>query len=429
MSPQLKYVFCGDDFTGASDTLATLTRAGLRCRLFLSASAVRECPELSQLDVVGIATATRSMKPDEILEELTSVGEALAVFGAHIFHYKVCSTFDSSPDTGSIGAAVLALKKIQPDAGVMIVGGQPSLRRYCVFSNLFAAAVDGDVYRLDTHPTMVNHPATPMSEADLRKLLAAQGLQQVHGIHLHTYSQNVETLRQEVCSLMAESKAVLFDAHDQSDLSLIGELMHALYQSRKLIVGASSVAEAYISGLPQSDAVLSPHTPTMPAKPTFIFAGSRSQATAAQVENATDFYKILIHPADIEAERSLTLLRLTAYCLEMLEQGKHVLACVTNDMGHSLSRTAIAEFSAEFIARTVLSGLVGRLGIAGGDTSSFALQALGVDSLSYQADIEPGICLCKLHSHTHPIMDGLETALKGGQMGSKSLFSKLTGLL
>ncbi|MBV5333578.1 four-carbon acid sugar kinase family protein, partial [bacterium] len=45
--------------------------------------------------------------------------------------------------------------------------GAPFLRRYVAFGNLFARA--GDItYRLDRHPTMSNHPITPMTEGDLR---------------------------------------------------------------------------------------------------------------------------------------------------------------------------------------------------------------------------------------------------------------------
>ena len=56
---------------------------------------------------------------------------------------------------------------------VPLVVGAPSLKRYTVFGNLFAA-VDGVVYRIDRHPTMKCHPVTPMSEADLRLHLKAQ---------------------------------------------------------------------------------------------------------------------------------------------------------------------------------------------------------------------------------------------------------------
>jgi uncharacterized protein YgbK (DUF1537 family) len=428
MSSYLQYVFCGDDFTGATDTLATLSRAGLRSRLFLSPAALLECRDVAELDAAGIATAARSMKPEEIKVELAQAGKALAALDTKVFHFKVCSTFDSSPQTGSIGAAVQTLKQVLPNAGVMIVGGQPSLRRYCVFSNLFAAAVDDKIYRIDTHPTMANHPVTPISESDLRILLSAQGIESIHGIHLPLYTGDTEKLHHKVCHLVSAGTAVLFDALQQSDISLIGKLIHD-QQSPCLVIGSSSVAEAYIGGLPSRPPALTCHTPSKPEKPVFVLAGSRSQATATQVEEAKDFIQFTINPAAFEHDSNKTIKELSAMCIKLLKQGSNVLAIVSNDLRHSLSRVEVAQLTADLTARIAFSGLLGRLGIAGGDTSSFALQFLGIESISYVADIEPGICLCRLHSPKKPTIHGLEVVLKGGQMGTPDIFTKLTGLL
>lgn len=420
------YVFCGDDFTGASDTLATLSRAGLRSRLFLSAAAVENCQDLSELDAIGIATATRSMQPKAIKAELRQCGKPLAALAPKVFHYKVCSTFDSSPEAGSIGAAIDALKQALPKSGIMIIGGQPSLRRYCAFSNLFAAAVDDKIYRIDSHPTMANHPVTPMSDADLRDLLGAQGLSSIHGIHHPMYSGDPDMLRLTVHRHISTNAMVLFDAIQQSDLTHIGKLIHE-QPSPMLIVGASSVAESYISGLTPRSSDLPVHKPSKPEKPVFILAGSRSQATAAQVEEAQNFTQVFIHPEEIEQGRSTLLEELTATSIKLLERGSNVLAVVTNYMHHSLSRVELAQFTADLTARVTISGHLGRLGVAGGDTSSFVLKALGVESLAYVADIEPGVCLCRLHALNYPMIHGLEVALKGGQMGSPSFFTKLLG--
>ncbi len=67
---------------------------------------------------------------------------------------------------------------------------------------------------------------------------------------------------------------------------------------------------------------------------------------------------------------------------------------------------------------------VQRLGIAGGDTSSHAVQALDAWGLSHQTQIAPGVALCRLHSDDTRL-DGLEIMLKGGQMGGEMLFEEL----
>jgi 3-oxoisoapionate kinase len=65
-----------------------------------------------------------------------------------------------------------------------------------------------------------------------------------------------------------------------------------------------------------------------------------------------------------------------------------------------------------------------RIGIAGGDTSSFAVRALGAWGLSYFAPLPAGVTECRLHADRAEL-DGMEIMLKGGQMGDTDLFEQL----
>ncbi|KRD55620.1 hypothetical protein ASE52_05160 [Acidovorax sp. Root275] len=67
-----------------------------------------------------------------------------------------------------------------------------------------------------------------------------------------------------------------------------------------------------------------------------------------------------------------------------------------------------------------------RIGIAGGDTSRHAAQALQLWGLSYITTICPGVTLSSAHS-ADPSRHGLELMLKGGQMGGTDLFERLLG--
>ncbi len=58
--------------------------------------------------------------------------------------------------------------------------------------------------------------------------------------------------------------------------------------------------------------------------------------------------------------------------------------------------------------------------ISGGDTSGYATQRLGIFGLSALAPTIPGASL--FLAHADGPMDGLELALKGGQMGSPDYF-------
>jgi uncharacterized protein YgbK (DUF1537 family) len=67
-----------------------------------------------------------------------------------------------------------------------------------------------------------------------------------------------------------------------------------------------------------------------------------------------------------------------------------------------------------------------RVVIAGGDTSSHALGQMGVDALTVRMPLpaSPGSPLCVAHSRIKAI-DGLEVALKGGQVGTDRYFSAI----
>src|SRR6185436_12308903 len=99
--------------------------------------------------------------------------ESLKRLGAPVCHYKICSTFDSSPSIGSIGRAMEIGASVFGGRWIPLVVGAPVLRRYCLFGNLFAT-VNGETFRIDRHPVMSRHPVTPMDEGDLRIHLARQ---------------------------------------------------------------------------------------------------------------------------------------------------------------------------------------------------------------------------------------------------------------
>ena len=77
------------------------------------------------------------------------------------------------------------------------------------------------------------------------------------------------------------------------------------------------------------------------------------------------------------------------------------------------------------LLRAVLDAVpLQRVGVAGGDTSSYALGVLDAWGLAYGGTLAPGVPLCRIRSDA-PHMDGLEIMLKGGQMGASDLFDTL----
>ncbi len=172
--------FYGDDFTGSTDALECLAATGLRSVLFVDVPTPEVLARFEGLDAIGIAGNSRSLTPEEMEEAIPRALHALERSGAPILHYKVCSTFDSSPSIGSFGRVMDIARRELGRSTIPIVVGAPKLARYSFFGTLFARHnVDGTVHRIDRHPTMSVHPTTPMREADMRRHIGAQTSQQI----------------------------------------------------------------------------------------------------------------------------------------------------------------------------------------------------------------------------------------------------------
>ncbi|MFM0341647.1 four-carbon acid sugar kinase family protein [Paraburkholderia fungorum] len=443
------YGFYGDDFTGATDTLAHLARAGLRAMLFFAPPDAARLAMVGRLDAIGVAGAARTMPPHAQREELSQVGAAFAALGVRLMHYKVCSTFDSAPQTGSIGVAIRTLREYCASPLVAVVGGQPNLRRYCVFGELFAAAGADDhpqsIYRIDRHPTMSRHPVTPMNEADLRIHLHSQGLENVQSIDWRWYTRGDTALQAEVArQLDSKPGAVLFDVLDDTHLQAIGRVLarHAAARAPLLAVGASSVAQAYVSALaarnedPQRVTPPSSPSPTLPRArgPVFVLAGSLSPLTEVQIAAAHSYLRVELDPLQMTDDGASDYLAARVAAIAgPLRDGRNVLAFTTRRAAQ-MSGTAgalpqLAQVCAELLRQVLGAVKLQRVGIAGGDTSSFAVRALGAWGLSYLAPLSAGVTVCRLHADRSEL-DGMEIMLKGGQMGDADLFEQLlTGAL
>ena len=421
--------FYGDDFTGATDTLATCARAGLRCLLFMQVPGAAQLARAGELDVLGIAGATRSMAPAQIRQALQPAAQLFAALRVPLVHYKVCSTFDSAPEVGNIASAVEVLRAAMPTAPVAVLGGQPSLGRYCLHGNLFAAAgADGAVYRIDRHPTMCRHPVTPMHEADLRRHLAAQGLGPVESVAYPAYAQGAGHVEQRwLAAQQGGAAALLFDVGEAAHLRVIGTVLaRQAARGGAIAVGASSVAEAMASvhaeagNAPPADGIDAARGPVL------LLAGSLSPVTARQVALARSYQFIALDAQRLGAGDAAYLAQAVAQCADALREGRHVLACTAQAEGGAqagVDARALALAGAQLLARVLEAVPLRRVGVAGGDTSSLAMQALDAWGLAHSARIAPGVALCRLYSD-RPALDGLEIMLKGGQMGPDDLFEQ-----
>jgi uncharacterized protein YgbK (DUF1537 family) len=132
--------YYGDDFTGSTDVMEALASNGVPTVLFMDIPDDALLARFADCKAIGIAGTSRSESPQWMDDHLAPTFKWLKALGCDICHYKVCSTFDSSPQIGNIGKAVEIGKQVFSQALVPIVVGAPQLKRYTAFGNLFAAS-------------------------------------------------------------------------------------------------------------------------------------------------------------------------------------------------------------------------------------------------------------------------------------------------
>lgn len=442
--PERPLAWYGDDFTGSTDVLEVLSLNGLPSVLFLSTPKPDVLARFSGTRAVGIAGESRARPPEWMSRHLSPAIGALGKLGTSLVHYKVCSTFDSSPDMGSIGRALeIGRATLGVNSPVPIVVGAPALRRYCVFGNLFATVGD-DTIRLDRHPTMARHPVTPMAEADLRLHLARQTNLRVALFDLLAlWSDDYHGAFQRILAQAPE--AILFDVADRLSLERAGELIWEEMRPARFAVASSGLEYALVAYW-KSAGLLEVAPREKPGKPVdrvAVVSGSCSPATAAQIAAAESLGwacveadpRLLADPARRDCERE----RLDLETRRALTEGRSVVVHTARgpddpriqgyeswlrgiDPGARPDASAsIGKALGELLRSIVERNGVERVIVAGGDTSSAAGAALGIDALTFLTPTAPGSPLCQAHAPGSRV-DGISVVFKGGQVGGANYF-------
>ena len=443
----LLLAFYADDFTGATDALEGLARNGIEAVLFLDTPTTADLDRFDSVDAIGIASTARSMSPEQMAENLPSQFRRLKSLGAPITHYKVCSTFDSAPGIGSIGYAIDLAQEVFESSYVPLV--QPTTapsNRYVAFGNLFAD-VSGTVYRLDRHPTMSEHPSTPMDESDIRRHLSYQTNESIGLVPLPAL-ESVTSLRKAFADVRESHDIVVFDGITSTHLKKIGQVIweDAISEPEsQFVVGSSGIEHDALpahwleSGLIKDSSSLLELQPSTDA--VVVTSGSLSAETAAQIEYAIDagFEGIrldsprLVNPKAAMDARKEILNR----AREALGQNKSVLTYTAIGPEDPMIDKTLAAHKATESNRSIAEQLghqqglilrelveethVRRFCVAGGDTSSHVLSVLDIDALKPKGPISPGSPLCEAIS-TNSDFDGIEFVLKGGKSSQKDYF-------
>jgi uncharacterized protein YgbK (DUF1537 family) len=409
-----------DDFTGATDALESLSMAGLHTVMFADVPEPEAVAAIPGLQAVVVASAARSWRMEET-ERVRSMFAALRDIGPRHVIYKVCSTFDSSPQRGSIGRVIEIGAEVFGQSTTPVVPGAPALGRYQAFGNLFAAgsiASGDEVYRLDRHPVMSRHPVTPMSESDLRRHLSLQTNLSIGLFDVRRLSLPSEERQRAWDAATSEHDILLCDLLTTDQQATLGALLDRLAdRNAPCFSVGSSGATSSLGSHWNAAGVCVPRTnwPRVTRKqPLLVVSGSCSAVTARQIDRVLTAGWVGI---DAFCETA------AADVVKALQGNKNAILHTsigpddrrrTNDLPEMGTR--LGRMTSEILANVPT---LQRLIFAGGDTSSHALAQLGVTTFRMITRITPGAPLCEAN--------GLEIVCKGGQAGPEDFFLLAAG--
>jgi len=412
-----------DDFTGATDVASMLVRAGMRTVQVIGVPGDGSGTGL-QADAVVVALKTRTVPAPEAIRESLAALRWLQAAGMRQCYFKYCSTFDSTP-AGNIGPVTEALMQALDADFTVACPAFPENGRTIFRGHLFV----GDELLSDSG--MRQHPLTPMTDANLVRVLQAQCKRRVGLLRHDVVAQGAAAVRERIDALRLEGISIaVTDAIDNTDLRVLA----AACADLKLLTAGSGLA----LGLPAVYAErgwLTPDASAAELAPAggaaAVLAGSCSVATNAQVQR----WRQAGRPAFAIDPRALArgepvADQAVAWARERLP-GDAVLVYATasaadlkavqSELGAMRAGSLVEDCLAQ-VARGLVDGGVRRLVVAGGETSGAVVQALGVTRLRIGPAICPGVPWTQADGR--PPGAPLHLALKSGNFGGPDFFDE-----
>ena len=398
----MKLGVIADDFTGASDIALTLAEAGFSTTQFIGVPTQTADPEL---DAGVIALKSRTAPVSDAVAESLQACDWLTAQGAKQIVLKVCSTFDSTP-SGNIGPVLEELAVKLGETNVIVCPAFPENGRSVFQGHLFV----GDV--LLNESGMQDHPLTPMTDPDLRRVLKSQTAWDVSHVGADIVSRGPADIQ---AALPKSASMTIVDAIKDADLHAIG----AAAKDRKVLCGGSGIA----LGLPANFGA-SPATPQWEpvSGPGVVISGSCSRATREQVSRYVDKHPALeIRAADVmsgevqASDLADWVLAQESAPLVYSSAKPEVVRAAQTKFGAEIIAANIEALFADLASRLIQMGVT-RIVTAGGETSGAVVKGLKAKSLRIGPRIAAGVPLVRLDDRP------IALALKSGNFGGPELF-------
>jgi 3-dehydrotetronate 4-kinase len=412
-----------DDFTGATDLANHLVRGGMRV---VQTVGVPDSAFDEEADAIVVALKSRTIAPAQAVAQSLHALAWLRERGVAQVYFKYCSTFDSTP-AGNIGPVTDALMTALGCGFTIACPAFPDAGRTVFKGHLFV----GDTLLHESG--MRHHPLTPMSDANLVRVLQAQTTRKVGLIDHASVARGAQAVRDRIAQLRAQGVEIaVVDATSNAELVAMGPAWADL----PLLTAGSGIA----MGLPRNFGMHEGGATAaqLPAAQgtRAIVSGSCSVATNGQVRSFLDAggaaFAIdplqLANGADVVtqaldwARRRLARGTVLVYATAEPAAVKAAQQKLGVDAAGALVEQALAA-----VARGLVQAGVGQLVVAGGETSGACVQALGITRLRIGPQIAPGVPWCHARSTFAP--RGLHLALKSGNFGGPDFFHEAFGCL
>ena len=412
-----------DDFTGATDLANNLVRNGMRV---VQVIGVPDGVLDTDADAVVVALKSRTIAPADAVQQSLAALRWLQARGAQQIYFKYCSTFDSTAQ-GNIGPVTEALMDALGTDFTIATPAFPDNGRTVFKGHLFV----GDV--LLNESGMQNHPLTPMTDANLVRVLQAQCRRKVGLIDYKTVAQGEASIRARIAALRADGVGLaVVDAVSNDDLLRLAPALQGL----PLVTAGSGVA----IGLPGNWGLAPSSTASALPPPRglqAVVSGSCSLATGRQVMAfiRAGHPALAIDPLRIAAGADVAAEAL-AWAAPKLQAGP-VLVYSTADSSAVKAiqgrlgvdeAGAMVERTLAAIARGLVQQGVRQLVVAGGETSGACVQALAITQMKIGPQIDPGVPWCHALSDA-AAGEGLHLTLKSGNFGTDDFFSQAFTIL
>ena len=410
-----------DDFTGATDLANTLTRGGMRTLLTVG---VPSQDVRVDAQAVVVALKTRSIAPADAVAQSLAAFAWLRQRGACQFLLKICSTFDSRFATeprGNIGPVAEALRlALGSSACAPVCPAFPATGRTVYRGHLFV----GDALLSDSG--MATHPLTPMTDANLVRVLQAQCAEGVGLVPLQVVQAGASAIATQLHSLAQQGHAfAIVDALSDDDLRAIGGACDPV--DVPLLIGGSGIALGLPARYQLGEAQgADPAFERALAGPAVLLAGSCSTATRAQVDAYHSQGPVhSVDPARLDepgyvAETVDWCLVQAAPPLVASSAAPDEVTALRQRWGDDLAGR-IEKFFAALAVELHAAG-VRRFVVAGGETAGAVVGALGLRQMHVGPEIDPGVPAMRALGDDP--QQPVALALKSGNFGAVDFFTR-----